>query len=185
MLKPKRFKSTLLKATGVFDDTVRNILFNPTSGIFSTGSTYQMLRHGVSDSIQIRFVPNDTGIVMSTMSIMTGLCEKKYDVSLVGRGIQGSAEATQGALPSGNALFQNRPNPFSDNTTIEFDLAERTNARLVISDVLGRVCAVICDEKMSAGHHVKDFAQSSLPAGTYVCTLQTSGGVIRRVMVKE
>jgi len=64
------------------------------------------------------------------------------------------ATATESAeLPEGLALLQNYPNPFSQNTTIEFTLAEPDVARITVFDLLGRMVAELANGRFGAGTH--------------------------------
>lgn len=55
----------------------------------------------------------------------------------------------------GYALYQNYPNPFVDNTVIEFVLPEAQEARLVFSDVAGRVIHTIEGDYKAGANAVK------------------------------
>ncbi len=46
-------------------------------------------------------------------------------------------------IQDGFALYQNRPNPFNENTAIGFDLPEASSASLTIYDVAGKVIKVV------------------------------------------
>ena len=52
------------------------------------------------------------------------------------------------------ALYPNYPNPFNPETRIRFQLAETSDVKLVIYDVLGRKVRTLVSGKMDVGHHV-------------------------------
>ncbi len=70
-------------------------------------------------------------------------------------------------IPKEFALYQNYPNPFNPATTIEFDLPERSNVKLVVYDVLGREVEKLVDEELDAGRYKVNFNASNLPSGVY------------------
>jgi hypothetical protein len=78
---------------------------------------------------------------------------------------------------TGEAAVAVAPNPFAGRTTISFEVAEATDARLAVYDVLGREVAVLVDGAVEAGTHQATFDASSLAAGTYVYRLVTNGQV--------
>ncbi len=53
--------------------------------------------------------------------------------------------------PSNFVLFQNYPNPFNPITTIEYELRERSQVRLTVYDVSGRLVRVLHQGEQSAG----------------------------------
>lgn len=59
----------------------------------------------------------------------------------------------QVALPSDLQFLPNYPNPFSDQTTLEYVLPEPATVRLAVYDVLGRQVRVLVDEQQEAGRH--------------------------------
>jgi V8-like Glu-specific endopeptidase len=63
------------------------------------------------------------------------------------------------------------PNPFSGRTTLSFSVAEDSDVRLAVYDVLGREVAVLVDGRLGAGTHTAAFEASGLAAGTYVYRL--------------
>lgn len=67
----------------------------------------------------------------------------------------------------------NYPNPFSNKTTIEFELDEPSPVRLTLWDVSGKRLGVILDQSMSAGPHSHTFSARDLPSGTYFIRLET------------
>jgi len=71
------------------------------------------------------------------------------------------------------ALYQNYPNPFNSSTTIEFDIPERTNVKLVVYDILGREVETLIDKELEPGKYKVNFDATNLPSGVYFYTLRT------------
>ncbi len=73
-------------------------------------------------------------------------------------------------------LEQNRPNPFSRNTTIRYQLAEPGRVSLRIYDVAGREVDVLVDREQNAGYYHREWnAGDHLGAGVYLCVLRAAG----------
>ncbi|MFC1475759.1 T9SS type A sorting domain-containing protein [Candidatus Zixiibacteriota bacterium] len=60
---------------------------------------------------------------------------------------------TDNAIPGKWALFQNRPNPFNNNTLIDFFLSGPGRARLEVFDILGQKVVDLIDEFLPVGTH--------------------------------
>jgi len=69
--------------------------------------------------------------------------------------------------------YQNYPNPFNSSTTIEFDIPERTNVKLVVYDILGREVETLIDKELEPGKYKINFDATNLPSGVYFYTLRT------------
>ncbi len=66
------------------------------------------------------------------------------------------------------------PNPFANNTLIEYTLPNTTTASLTITNLQGIVVSrLIVEEAQSEGTHRVTFESANLPDGVYVCTLDT------------
>ena len=73
-------------------------------------------------------------------------------------------------------LLQNRPNPFTDATTIGFILPEACEAHIRILDISGRELASY-DRKYTAGYHELDFRmENAVSYGMLFCELVTPQG---------
>jgi hypothetical protein len=83
------------------------------------------------------------------------------------------AQAT--AAPVGAVVAS--PNPFASRTSLSFTLAEATNVRLAVYDVLGREVAVLVSGRVEAGQHTAVFDAGALAAGAYVYRLSVDGRV--------
>lgn len=76
----------------------------------------------------------------------------------------------------------NVPNPFSNNTTIAFNLPENTNVKLEILDLFGNVVNVLVDSELSATRHeynwsADDHTGAKVSDGTYIYRL-TAGNKV-------
>jgi concanavalin A-like lectin/glucanase superfamily protein/HYDIN/CFA65/VesB family protein/type IX secretion system substrate protein len=71
-------------------------------------------------------------------------------------------------------LYQNYPNPFTGQTTIEFENVEDTNVRIDIRDMSGRIVAVLTDTYYVNGRYALTFTPGALPSGNYIYTMQTA-----------
>jgi len=76
-------------------------------------------------------------------------------------------------IPTKFALYQNYPNPFNPTTTIEFDIPERTNVKLIIYDILGREVETLVNKELEPGKYKINFTATNLPSGVYFYTLRT------------
>ena len=64
------------------------------------------------------------------------------------------------------------PNPFQDQTSIQFELEKAGHVKIEIYDVAGKLITTIIDETYSGGQHTVQFDTGSLPNGVYLCTLK-------------
>ena len=80
-------------------------------------------------------------------------------------------------LPSSGIRVLQYPNPFTDATTIGFELPTGTHVRLRVYDLLGREIATLVDDFRHAGQHRAVFRKEGLPSGTYVYRLEALGRV--------
>jgi len=72
------------------------------------------------------------------------------------------------------------PNPFTTETTIEYDLPESGNVEVSIFDLTGRKIATLFDGQQTQGEHQVQWVpgqtgSSKLMKGVYVCKIATSG----------
>ncbi|WP_456426635.1 T9SS type A sorting domain-containing protein [Rhodocaloribacter sp.] len=78
----------------------------------------------------------------------------------------------------------NYPEPFSERTTIRYELPRAEHVRLTVHDVLGREVAVLVDAEQAPDVYDVTFEAEGLPAGVYLYRLVTRTVVITRRMVK-
>ncbi len=77
----------------------------------------------------------------------------------------------QGIYPENYSLEQNFPNPFNPNTTITFDIAKLSTAKLVVYDLTGREVAVLADNMFHRGRYSVNFDATGLASGVYLYKL--------------
>jgi hypothetical protein len=76
-------------------------------------------------------------------------------------------------IPSKFSVSQNYPNPFNPTTSIRFDIASSTFARLVIYDVMGREIKILVNEILTPGTYQVTLDGVSLNSGVYFYRLIT------------
>jgi len=85
--------------------------------------------------------------------------------------------------PGEFGLAQNYPNPFNPTTTIQFNLAQKSNVKLTVYDVLGNEIATLVNDLRQAGANTVQFDGSNLSSGVYFYTLETATEVITNKMM--
>ena len=85
--------------------------------------------------------------------------------------------------PRSFSLSQNYPNPFTDQTTITYELAETGPVQLQVFDLQGRLIRDLAQGTQPAGKHAVTFSADRLPAGTYMCRLSANGSQETRKMI--
>ncbi|MFH0760596.1 MAG: NosD domain-containing protein [Bacteroidota bacterium] len=67
------------------------------------------------------------------------------------------------------------PNPFTDETTIWFDLPEPGPVKLAIFDLNGRLVRTLIDRELPVGRHEATFTRENLTSGVFFYKLLTTG----------
>ena len=76
--------------------------------------------------------------------------------------------------PENIALYPNYPNPFSQTTTVAFDLTTAGQVRLSLYKTTGQRVAILLDEMRPAGRNEITFTPPAmLPSGMYIYKLET------------
>lgn len=90
------------------------------------------------------------------------------------------------SAPSGYTLYQNHPNPFNPQTTIEYVLPSDQYVELTVHNVLGQQVATLVSQHQSAGLHRVSFEASYLPSGVYFYRLSAGTyKTVRRMVVMK
>ncbi len=82
-------------------------------------------------------------------------------------------------VPQSFSLSQNYPNPFNPSTNINFALARKERATLIIYDLLGRRVRTLFDRSLDAGEYIvtwdgRDQFGVEMPSGTYLYSFESS-----------
>ena len=94
-----------------------------------------------------------------------------------------TATALEGEVPEAFSLGQNYPNPFNPATTINYNVAEPSDVRVLIHDLLGKTVAVLVDKHHTAGRYEVAFEAGGLASGVYLYTLQAGSFTQTRRLV--
>ena len=100
---------------------------------------------------------------------------------VINAGQQTSNRSRDSAIPQGLRLGPNYPNPFREETTIEYSVAHHSVITLAIYDILGRRVQTLTQEKKEPGRHTvswngRTVAGDPAASGSYVYQLTTSEG---------
>lgn len=89
-------------------------------------------------------------------------------------------------LPTGPGLMTVYPNPFNGSALISFELESRTQVRLDIFDILGRMRGTIIEGCLEAGAHRVAVDATAWPSGVYFAVMQAgdSRAIARMALVK-
>lgn len=80
-------------------------------------------------------------------------------------------------------LIGNFPNPFSETTTIAYEVNETQPLQLTVWDVSGQRVTTLIDETHTPGYYEHAFEATSLPSGTYFVRLQAEDVIASHRMV--
>jgi hypothetical protein len=85
--------------------------------------------------------------------------------------------------PGPAKLFQNEPNPASDNTSIRLQIIRQGYVSLKVYDMLGKPVSILVDKELAVGVHNIPVNISNMPGGIYFYVLRTDGAIQSRRMV--
>jgi len=141
-----------------------------------------------SDTLTICFDPDSLQNEAGTLTLASNDPFAPHTIALVGIGLYQSGAFDGAPRPAVAALRQNRPNPFSGTTRIEYDLPERVSVNLDVFDLNGRRIATLVNREQDAGRYAVEFGigvptvggerVTDLPSGVYFYRL-TAGAFSR------
>ncbi len=70
------------------------------------------------------------------------------------------------------SLYQNYPNPFNPVTKIRFDIAEPSEVKLTVYDLLGCEVSTLIDSYLYSGSYETEFSAYGISSGMYFYTLK-------------
>jgi photosystem II stability/assembly factor-like uncharacterized protein len=143
------------------------------------GSTWNIVPFPYGYSLTSVCFPKgvDTGYVVGNQS---GAILKTIN----GAGIITSvSDSPAGNQISDNTLIRTYPNPFTETTTITWQLPKDTHVVLKIYDFTGREVKTLVDCEQAIGEHSINFDASGLPPGVYLYQLQANGKVVTKKMI--
>ena len=84
-------------------------------------------------------------------------------------------------------LFQNVPNPFTDETKIRFSIPQRGRVQIDVYSASGSLIRSLFNETVAAGEHTvewdgTDDVGSPVPTGVYVYQMQAPNSLLRKRM---
>jgi len=77
-------------------------------------------------------------------------------------------------IPDSYKLEQNYPNPFNPKTVIRYSIANTSEVKIKVYDILGNEVKTLVNSKQNAGSYETEFDGSELSSGVYIAKL-TSG----------
>ncbi len=135
----------------------------------------------------VSLIPTKTTRLSEIMSINSAYTEGiAYDA-------KGNASPVQLAFDNKTAstekavLLPNRPNPFSNETTLSFTLPEASKAKLTVFDLLGKVL-VVREQEFAKGLNEVVFDAKDTPSvssGIFIVRLQTATAVAEQKIVLQ
>ncbi len=167
------------------------VLLGYSSGKAQTSVTFNF-NDGTSDTYQISNLqnftfPNDESILITKSDGTT----VTYDLAAIANyRYSGTTTSVNELRPSGTAEVLIYPNPFRGAVRIKYTLPVADQIAIDIFDMTGRIIKQWPSEKKTAGTYeviwqTGDANSKALPAGTYICRIQTAKGTISKMMVME
>ena len=172
---------------------IENVSFSAT-GDFSSSTNYQITDPSLGEGETVVFrtsfgeanyigqpIPEDEVNLTALVTQFSGT------IQLVARSLDDFEIVTSNELTEGPQEFslnQNYPNPFNPSTLIRYNIAEASEVRLAVYDILGRRVATLVNELQTPGAYTVNFNANHLASGTYIYRLEAGNFVsIKKMML--
>ena len=80
-------------------------------------------------------------------------------------------------------ISQNYPNPADQSTMLEYMIPAMGQVKIILTDIVGQVVAVLADDNMAAGKHTVQVSTSTLAPGMYHYTFIYEGQQVTKRMI--
>ena len=123
---------------------------------------------------EITFLPTEEINYSGNIEITTN--DENFTINLLADTTDNGQDSE---IPQTTKLYGNYPNPFNPETSISFGLAEKSNVKIEIYNILGQKVKTLINNKLDAGNHsVKwtglDSSNHKVASGVYFYKLKTN-----------
>lgn len=132
----------------------------------------------------------NSAVTLQYAFVDKGLAPGKYFYRLVQQDFDGTEKNSpvEQIVISGGLLFelkQNYPNPFRNQTTVEFVLPQQGRATLALFDLNGKRVQTLLDETRGKGVHIVTLHTQKLTSGIYYLRLESGGSnAVRKIIIQ-
>ncbi|MCC5915436.1 MAG: T9SS type A sorting domain-containing protein [Balneolaceae bacterium] len=140
-------------------------------------------RDGTTDQ-QIVLNPGSNSQSLQTTWDWSDLTE--ITIAVVNTNRDGMSDYTlklDSAAAEEDLIAQNYPNPFRNQTRIEYSISEPSNVRIDLYDSIGRRVATLVDERKEAGFHNVEFDGRGFASGVYHYRIITDRTALSKKML--
>jgi len=88
-----------------------------------------------------------------------------------------------GSIPTEFTLSQNYPNPFNPSTTINYQIATKSNVQLFVFNMLGEKVATLVNELQQPGSYQIEWDARGLSSGIYFYQIKANDFVSVKKMI--
>jgi hypothetical protein len=153
----------------------QNIYFKFTNGSTAT--------YSINDIRNITFKGDTMNLLKRDGTV------QNWSISTVGNYRYDAATSVSNSIVS-NTKFKIFPNPFYGSLTILYDLSSADMVKIEILDMIGRTVKRWPPIFKSSGNHQLvwnsgDDRGNAVSAGTYVCRVSTSKGIVSKIIIKQ
>ncbi|RPI14753.1 MAG: T9SS C-terminal target domain-containing protein [Ignavibacteriae bacterium] len=147
----------------MYYDSAVGFTFGVNSRIVNSGGQYYMFRGWAGTGLGSYTSPDSTGNDSAvTLSINNSVLETARWTALIG------INNISNEIPKEYKLYQNYPNPFNPATTINFDIKDAGNVKIVIYDILGKEVKILVNENsIQPGKYKITFDGDEFASGLY------------------
>lgn len=141
------------------------VSYNPVYISTNTGSNFIATPNNWAEQI----LYYDRSNLFSTSGSEIYKMKVSYNMPVIG------IENISSTVPKSFSLEQNYPNPFNPSTNIVFNLPERSDVKMTVYDIAGRVVSVLVNESLSGGSYKVSWDAAGNSSGIYFCKIETKG----------
>ena len=186
--------SILINVFEVFEDTIETYMYltdtnktviTATDTFYNCYSFYYDSQEVYDDEMSAFYAPN-LGLVLSVMEGPVPLFQTLIGAHIGGVDVLKTID--QAMTLQSYKLSQNYPNPFNPTTTIQYELPQRSDVKIMIYDLLGRKVTTLINQTQDAGFRSVTWNATNdhgkpVSAGVYLYQIQAGDYVQTRKMV--
>lgn len=137
--------------------------------------------------VMVQAIQDQQAIIDAQKSELTQLNNRLAAIEKILAGSESNQPKTTHAADAKrdeNTLFQNTPNPFTEQTTIRYELKQGGKVSLAIYSEAGNTIAELVNERQEAGTYTAVWNAADAMPGTYMYVLRQDGKILMKKAIK-